>query len=300
MIRLRICPNCQEEVRSPKAYFCHRCGTELPTPPEVEEAVQVGVEPKAKKERKERRAPAVAVAATLVVALCLAVGAYFHFQTNSSRPSLPSLPSSPKNEAFVGDLSFAVQNHPFSGEGLSEIVPADVDLYLESIDPEILLPSLVSTEDWAKAESFFSEKLGLNASEVTSFLEDEFAVVQESTGSAFLAKVRDVDFLEQKISEVGSYEDLPAGRQDWQAKIVEGVLVVSNSRDLIRTIEEAQKKLTLNLSLTSGFVEARQKLPPTGQIFVYGKKRPEFIPDSIKGEAFVIAKKDNGMLVTGL
>ncbi len=232
--------------------------------------------------------PVAIVVATLIVAV--GVGVYY-FYSQKQQPS--QQPPVPKNEAFVADVSFEVADHPFSAKGLAEIVPADVDLYLESIDPEVLFPSLVSTEDWAKAESFFSEQLGLNASEVASFLEDEFAIIQEATTSAFLAKVRDVDFLEQKIAEVGEYEG-------WQAKIVEGVLVISNSSDLIRSIEEAQKKLTLNLSLTPGFTEARKKLPKTGQIFYYGKKRLDFIPDEVKGEAFVIAKKNGGILVTGL
>lgn len=303
MLRLRICPNCQEEVRSPKAYFCHRCGAKLPSPatteaaPHVEAPSQVKEKPAAPARQRLRRQ---ALAGGLCAALCFAGVVYFYFQINPSRSSLPPVPSAPKNEAFVADISFEVPNHPFSAKGLSEIVPADVDLYLESIDPEILLPSLASAEDWARAESFFSEKLGLNVSEVTSFLEDEFAVVQESTGSAFLARVRDTDFVEQKIADVEEYEGLPAGRQGWQAKMVNGFLVVSNSSELIHAIEEAQKKLTLNLSLTAGFAEARQKLPRTGQMFYYGKKKLEFIPDSVVGEAFVIAKKNGGTLVVGL
>lgn len=305
MLRFRICPNCQEETYSTKAYFCHRCGAELSSPPEIDlpEAGKVlEVKSEVKEKPSKKRTTVLAVAATLVVASLCAAAVYFYFQTNSltlpgrqaggRQASLPFQPSS-KNETLVADVGFEVPNHPFSAKGLSEMVPADVDLYLESVDPELLLPSIVSTEDWSEVESFFSEQVKLTPAEAASFLEDEFAVVQESTASAFLAKTRDVDFLQQKITEVGSYEE-------WWAKIVEGVLVISNSPDLIHTIEEAQKKLTLNLSLTSGFVEARQKLPPTGQIFVYGKKRLEFIPEELKGEAFVIAKKDGGILITGL
>ena len=302
MLRLRICPNCQEEIRSPKVYFCHCCGTELPSPKieETPQSVETGHPtslklrgtgaPSLPKEVKNRKLIGIVIA-TLVVAFITAVGVgVYWFQIN---PSLPSLPSAPKNEAFVSAISFEVPNHPFSAKGLSEIVPADVDLYLESVDPEILLPSLVSAEDWSEVEKFFDEQVGLSPTEVASFLEDEFAVVQESTASAFLARVKDVDFLEQKIEEVGSHEG-------WQAKMVNGFLVVSNSPELIHAVEEAQKKLTLNLSLTSGFAEARKKLPKTGQIFVYGKKRLEFIPDSVTGEAFVVSKKDGGILITGL
>jgi len=293
MLRFRICPHCQEEIRSRQAYFCHRCGAELPPPPEVEEAAPIEVQPELKKEHKRGRLPVVA--ATVLVALIVAAGVgvgYFHLKP--FQPSLPSfLPPAPKNEAFVDNLSFAVPNHPFSAKGLSEIVPADVDLYLESVDPEVLLPSLISVEDWSEVESFSSEKLGLSVSEATSFLEDEFAVVQESTASAFLARVRDADFIEQKISEAGSFEE-------WQAKMVNGFLVVSNSPELIQKIEEAQKKLTLNLSLTPGFAEARKQLPSTGQVFYYGKKRLEFIPESLKGDAFVVSRKESGTLITGL
>ena len=293
MLRLRICPNCQEEIRSPKVYFCHRCGAELPSPPEIKKVPQSEFPPPTKESSDKKQVPTVVVAVALCAALLFAVGAGVYYLYSQNQRSLPPILSITKNEAFVVDVGFEVENHPFSAKGLSEIVPADVDLYLESVDPEVLLPSLASAEDWSKAESFFSEKLGLSASEAASFLEDEFAVVQESTASAFLARVRDVDFLEQKIEEVGEYEE-------WRAKLINGFLVVSNSPELIHAVEEAQKKLTLNLSLTSGFTEARKKLPQTGQIFCYGKKKPEFIPNSVTGEAFVVSKKDNGVLIVGL
>jgi len=292
MLRLRICPQCQEEVYSQKTYFCHRCGAELPPPPIIKETASTEVKPSVKKENRKRRIPRLSlVIAALIFATALGVGVYYFY--SHRQPSSISPPPAPKNEAFVADVSFEIPNHPFSAKGLSEIVPADVDLYLESIDPEVLLPSLVSSEDWAKAESFFSEKLGLSANEAASFLEDEFAVIQEATASAFLARARDVNFLEQKIAEVGEYDG-------WQAKVLESILVISNSPDLLRLVEEAQKKLTLNLSLTPGFAEARKKLPQTGQIFFYGKKRLDFIPDSIKGKAFVVSKKDGGVIITGL
>ncbi len=299
MLRLRICPNCQEEIRSPKAYFCHRCGAELPSP-KIEETPSVEVESRVEDKLVKKRRLVVVVAATLVVALCFAVGGgVYYFYSLNKTPLLPQA-DVPKNEAFVNDLSFGIENHPLSAKGLSEIVPAEVDLYLESINPEILLPSLISPDNWSGIEAVFSERIELSAAEAASFLEDEFAFIQESTASAFLAKARDVDFLEQKLVET---EDLPAVRQgtiDWKAKVVEGFLVISNSPDLIHAIEEAQKKLSLNLSLTSGFAEARKGLPKTGQIFVCGKKRLEFVPDEVKGEAFVVSKKDNGVLVTGL
>jgi len=295
MLRLRICPNCQEEIYSQKAYFCHRCGAELPPPPEIEKPSRAETKPKVKEEKKKARVSKLLIIITTTIffaALAIVGNHYFRYFSKIELFPPPS-PPPPKNETFVADISFEVANHPFSAKGLSEVVPADVDLYLESIDPEILLPSLISPEDWSKIQSVFSEKLGLSVSEAASFLEDEFAVVQEATASAFLARARDVDFLEQKIAEVGEYNS-------WQAKVVEGILVISNSPDLIRRIEEAQKKLTLNLSLTPGFAEARKKLPKTGQIFYYGKKRLDFIPDSIKGKAFVVSKKDGGVIITGL
>jgi len=295
MLRLRICPHCQEEIRSRQAYFCHRCGAELPPPPKVEEKSQPEIVAQVKEKVSKKQMPVVVVA-TLVGAVLLAatvVAGVYYFQIRPSRSSLPSLPSVPKNEVYVPNTSFAVPNHPFSAKGLSEIVPADVDLYLESADPELLLPSLVSSDDWAKVETVLNEKVGLTPTEAASFLEDEFAVVQESTASAFLARVRDADFVVQKIAEVGE-------QAGWRAKMVNGFLVIANSPELIQKIEEAQKKLTLNLSLTPGFAEARQKLPPTGQIFYHGKKRLEFIPESLKGDAFVVSKKNEGSLVTGL
>ena len=293
MLRLRICPNCQEEIRTQKAYFCHRCGTELPSPPNIEEipqSVETGHAPSLPKEGKNRKLKIVAAALCAALLSVIGVGVYY-FYSKSQAPSFLEPPAA-KNEAFVDDLSLGIENHPFSAKGLSEIVPADVDLYLESINPEILLPSLISSDNWSGIETVFSERIDLSAAEAASFLEDEFAFVQESTASAFLAKARDVDFLEQKLAETEE--------QDWKAKVVAGFLVISNSSDLIHAIEEAQKKLSLNLSLTSGFAEARKGLPKTGQIFVYGKKLLDFIPDSVTGEAFVVSKKDSGILIVGL
>ena len=293
MLRLRICPSCQEETYSQKAYFCHRCGAELPPPSEITGTAQVEVKPEVKRERKERRAPAMVVAAALCAALfsVVAVGVYYFYSQN--QVSLTSQPQAPKNETFVANVNFEIPNHPFSAKGLSEIVPSDVDLYLESVDPEVLLPSLISEDQWLGIETVFLERIGLSAVEATSFLEDEFAFIQESTSSAFLVRARDVDFLEQKLAETEEHGG-------WEARMVGGFLVMADSSELVRAIEEAQKKLTLNLSLTSGFVEARKGLPKSGQIFVYGEKRLDFIPDSVAGGAFVISKKDNGILVTGL
>ena len=292
MLRLRICPNCQEEARSQKVYFCHRCGVELPSP-KIEEIPPVEIKSRVEGKPVKKRRLAVVAATILCAVLSFAGVAYFYLQIRSSRPSSSSsIPPAAKNEAFVDDLSLGIENHPFSAKGLSEIVPADVDLYLESLDPEVLLPLVISPDEWSGIEAVFSERLGLSSDEAASFLEDEFAFIQESTASAFLAKTRDVDFLEQKLAETEE--------QDWKAGVVEGFLVISNSPDLTHAIKEAQKKLTLNLSLTSGFVEARKNLPRTGQIFVYGKKRLDFIPDLVTGEAFVVSKKDDGILITGL
>jgi len=290
VLRLRICPHCQKETYSEEAYFCHRCGAEL-SPPSAKPL------PPIKEKRRKKQVPAVVVVAALVSFLLSIGGAgvyYFCFKSQNP-PTLPvGRPApAPKNEIFLAEVSFKIPNHPFSAKGLSEIVPAEVDLYLESIDPEVLLPSLILEDEWAGIEAVFSERVGLSAPEAASFLEDEFAFIQEASASAFLARARDVDFLERKLVET-------EGGQGWEAKVAEGFLVMSNSPELIHAVEEAQKKLTLNLSLTSGFTEARKKLPKTGQIFVYGEKRLDFIPEEIKGEAFVIAKKDRGILITGL
>ncbi len=293
MLRLRICPNCQEETYSKEAYFCHRCGTELSPPPETVKVQQPKSPPQLKEKRRKKQVPAVIVAAALVSLLLSVAGAgVYYLSSNNQAPSFLE-PPTPKNEIFLGNISFEVPNHPFSAKGLSEIVPANVDLYLESINPEVLLPSLISAEEWLGIEAVFLGKLGLSASEAASFLEDEFAFVRQASASAFLARARDVDFLEQKLAET-------EGSAGFEAKVTEGFLIISSSSDFIQRIEEAQKKLTLNLSLTSGFVEARKGLPKTGQIFVYGKKRLEFIPEEVEGEAFVISKKDSGVLVIGL
>jgi len=292
MLRLRICPNCQEETYSKEAYFCHRCGAELSSPPKIKK-VSIESPSKIKKKTHSRQAPTVVVVAALVGALLSALGGGVYYFCSKNQSPLPPKPQSFKNETSLSSVSFEVQNHPFSAKGLSEIVPADVDLYLESVDPEVLLPSLVPEEGWLGIEAVFLERIGLSVSDAASFLEEEFAFIRQASSSAFLARARDVDFLEQKLAENEEGEG-------WKAKVAGGFLIISSSSDLIHKIEEAQKKLTLNLSLTSGFVEARKELPKTGQIFFYGKKRPDFIPEEVEGEAFVISKKEEGTLITGL
>ena len=293
MLSLRICPHCHEETYSEEAYFCHRCGAELSPPPETVKVQQPKSPPQLKEKHRKKQVPAVVVAAALVSLLLSVAGAGVYYLSSKNQPPSFLEPPAPKNEIFLAEVSFEVPNHPFSAKGLAEIVPANVDLYLESIDPEVLLPSLILEDEWSEIEAVFSERIGLSAAEAASFLEDEFAFVQEASASAFLARARDVDFLEQKLAE---HEE----GEGWKAKVAEGFLIVSSSSDFIQRIEEAQKKLTLNLSLTSGFVEARKGLPKTGQIFHYGKKRLEFIPEEVKGDAFVVSKKGEGILIIGL
>ena len=293
MLRLRICPNCQEEIYSKEAYFCHRCGAELSPSPEAEKVPQPASSSKIKEKSRKKQVPGVVTAAAFVSLLLSLSGAgVYYLSLKNQAPSFLE-PPAPQNETFLADVSFEVQNHPFSAKGLSEIVPANVDLYLESIDPEVLLPFLLLEDEWAGIEAVFSERIGLSASDAASFLEEEFAFIRQASSSAFLARARDVDFLAQKLAENEE-------GQGWKAKVAEGFLIISSSSDLIDKIEEAQKKLTLNLSLTSGFVEARKGLPKTGQIFFYGKKRLEFMSEDVKGDAFVVSKKDSGILITGL
>lgn len=296
MLRIRICPQCQEEIYSLKSYFCHRCGAELPAPSEIDlleadrpvEALEAQVVSAPEvKSRKPLLAAAVVTAVVLITAA--GAGAYY-LLTRSAKPLVPTTPA---NEAFVPETVFPIENHPLSAKGLSEIVPADIDLYLESDQPEEILPTLLSSEDWSRLLSALIDQIGLTATESASFLEEEFAVIAQASSSAFLARVKDLDFLQGKVVELGVIEG-------WQVKLLQGYLVVYDSEEILTAIDGAMKKLVLNLSLVADFVEARKRLPSSGQIFYYGTKRPEFVPGSLKGNAFVISKKGEGTLITGL
>jgi hypothetical protein len=203
--------------------------------------------------------------------------------------------SAPQRELVpVSGLNFAVDNHPFTAKGLAELVPAKVDLYVEGRDPRPFFRAVLSSEDWKELEGTVLERTGLTLDEAASFLEDDFAVVQEGTASAFFARGRDLDFLAQQLRD---QEVLG----EWRANLVGGFLVITDSPELTAKIEAAFNKQTLNLTLTSSFVEARKDIPP-GQIFVYGTRRPWFLPPdiAIDANAYVVAKKGGETVLIGL
>lgn len=294
-LRLRICPNCQEETYSLKSYFCHRCGAELPPPSGLSSAKGGSGSPKFRGEGKKRFLVLRLAVVGGVFMLIGAVGIGFYdvySQSRSSPASLTSIPEAPANEIFTAKVLFPIENHPFSARGLSEVVPAEIDWYLESNQPEKILPAILPAADWEKIEAVLLEAVGLTSTETASFLEEEFAIFQEASSSAFLARVKDSDFLQSKIAPREPIDG-------WQVRLLQSYVVVYDSEEILVAIENAMKKLTLNLSLVADFVEARRKLPSSGQVFSYGSERWEFIPESLKGNAFVVSGKGGGTLVTG-
>lgn len=228
-------------------------------------------------------------ALVLVMISALSGGVYYFFSGRKDLTPHPQLPA--RREVSIPPLNLELPNHPFTAKGLAEVIPADVDLYVEGRGVVEFLSSALPAEDWAQAESAVNDQLGLTVAEAASFLEDDFAIVREGTSSAFLARSRDVDFLEQQLADQASFEG-------WQARLVGGFLVIADSLELTAKIEAAFKKQILNLALTSAFVESRQNVP-AGQVFVFGSTRPWFLPEDVKVEsdAYVVARKDGGTVV---
>lgn len=301
MLRLRICPQCGNKVESLTACFCYHCGAELPALSKERKEEDTNEEEVLKGESKRGHLfsfKLLGIFLIFVLALLLAgIFAARVFFSSVSQTQLESRHS--QNEVVIENFGLPTAEYSFGQGKFSEIVPARVDLFLEGRLPSVVLRKLLSSSD--KEE--FKKRVGLELEEAQSYLEEEFAIIREATASAFLGKIKARDFVEKKVEEIKRAN----GSLNFKPYIFLNYLVITNSADFYTQIEEAGRKLRLNLKMLATFAEGRRLLPKKGQIFIFVAEK-KFLKDitslfgedqtpKLKGKTFVVLPFGEGRTI---
>lgn len=307
MLRLRICPQCSNKVESLTALFCYHCGAELPEATAKEAGKEEKKVPDDKQKVGIRFSNWKLLVSFFLLLSILLVGIILLRASPSQGFKMPQGSQLPPNEVLFKGTGLTQEGAVFGKGGFAEITPAEIDLFLEGRRPSFFLSRFLSEEE----ERLFERIVGLSLEEAQSYLEDDFALVRQATASAFLGRVKDKNFVEKKVKAVEALEEKP----NFKPHLLKDFLIITNSSDLYRQIEEASRKLKLNLSLSAPFAEARKALPEEGQAFVFAAEKNvladvfaaffgrEFNQErfeKLKGTAFVFLPKEEGVLVKGV
>lgn len=268
MLQYRICQQCDEEIRSRTAFFCHRCGAELATPPpDMPDSKVVPLQPKKIWRRRELWLGIGAVAVLLV-------GVVWVLCRDLKESGNEQVEEQPRQ--VLAD-SYLIPQFSFGKQRWASLVPREIDFYVESQSPEALIFPLIQVEERAEIE----ERSGLSLEEIASHLSSQYALIQQASSLAFLASVKSVpvirDVLEQ-VGEVGGF----------QGYLIGDLVVVSNDSELVDAIQRRSANLEVSLGMTSAFSKATRNLPSAGQILVVGNQVPWFLPTTLPGTAWVV------------
>lgn len=311
MLKIRICPKCGCDARSPYTYFCYNCGTDLPGRAEQKESereertlrkplkINIG----ARLEEFKRFKKSVFIFTLGIISLIFLVIGFNYYLRIKQKQSL-SVESGKNNEIVLEQVKFDLPIILFGEGSFSALSPSDIDFYLESSKPDILLTKFLKEGVREKIEG----KLGLTLSEAASFLSADFCLIERFNKEtnkrelAFIAKAKAYDFVKanlEDINELFSYKSVLLGDN----------LVVYNSDELYEDIQGAFKKQILSLSLSAEFIETKKKLPVQGQIFIFQPRRPlepsesrfkptiSLIPEDLSNVGFVINASEKGSLI---
>lgn len=311
MLKIRICPKCGRDARSPYAYFCYNCGADLPKreepkEPEREESsfrkpLNINIRTRIE-EFKRFKKPVFLITLGIISWLLLVFG--FNYYLRIKPKQSLSVESGKNNEIVLEQVKFDIPIILFGEGNFSTLAPSDIDFYLESSNPDILLTKFLREGVREKIE----EKLDLTLSEAASFLSADFCLIErfdKETNKreiAFIAKAKAYDFVKVKLADINESFSYKGG-------LLGDNLVVYNSEELYEDIKGAFKKQILSLSLSAEFIETKKKLPVQGQIFIFQPRRSleasetrfkptiSLIPENLPSVGFVINASEKGSLI---
>lgn len=304
----RLCPKCQALIESESAFFCYNCGEVLAEPGSKTTSPEETTEKPLPAEKKRRSGWLVSLTLTTLTVAVLASGlVLFRIQKEALKPSAlsPTQNSNlepPANE-FVSTVS-AIPVAPFelTGNIFSDILPAEAAFFIRSRSPILLLRRVMSE----KLGEEFTKKTGLTLNEAVSFIGEDYAYAEMTEGFAFLSKVKDTDFIRAKLTEFS--------KEEVRGQLLDDILVVSNSNEILKKVSQAAKKTTLPLSQLTDFSEGRRRLPETGQAFIYTKDSDSLkkalniffgggldeASVKLQGKAFVVDSVSGSLKITGV
>lgn len=306
----RLCPHCSALIESESALFCYSCGgeLELPSRPDSSAVIKEAPTPSWGGQAPRSLWPAASLFLLFLgVSFAAFYLIFFHRERVGIRPGAlsPTQPSViPLTNEFVSTVS-ALPVSPFdlSRPTFSEIVPADVPVFWQSRSPVILLRRLLGESE----KEDLAEVTGLTLDEAVSFLDEDYAFIGSESGSAFLARVKDSDFVKAKIAE--------AVDTRVKARLFGDRLVVSDSESVLKEISSVVGKSKLSLWQKTEFFDGLRQLPKVGQALIYVQKSsllPGFLDrifDSalfeggltgLSGQTFILDSSLGSVKVTGI
>lgn len=243
---------------------------------------------------------------SLSIILLSALGVSLFLTGYFGRPRQPVSPTPLSNE-FVSTVSaLPVSPFDFGKYPLADLAPAQTSLYLESSNLRVFLEKFLSQAQVDRLQSLS----GLNLSEIASFFEPNFALIEDlsasPSASALIGVGKDLEFIKERVNKIGSQTNL-------ETAIIGPYFIISNSSQYLKEISQTAAKTNLSLSATAPFSEAKKHLPASGQVFIFARNLPSTVKgisalfgDSLKssfyglrGTSFVITIKSGSTVIEG-
>ena len=254
----RICPECENIVNSPKALFCYFCGTQL-----EEQQVEVAILKEEKSSPKKRYSKRFILLFVTVPIIFIGFFTYYKFFASKKPVEQFSSPveeeQSLKFEIDLSNEKISLPSGSLATKALSQIVPVSVSTFVVLNEPGEVYRSYVEE----KSEIDVSELTDLTVDEVASFLEPSFGLAFRNDSFAFIAKMKNKEFIEKKVSEISTNE------VNIYIEVVDDYLVITNDVNLLNEIQNVNKELSLSLASDAFFVESTKDLSSDGAALVF-------------------------------
>ena len=292
----RVCPKCKNTVNSPKALFCYFCGAEL-----EEQRVEV-VKLKEEKPRSKKSYLNRLILPFIILSI-ISIGFFAYYKLFASKKPAEQFASPVEEEKslkFEIDLSnkkIKLSSGDLATKVLSQIIPVSASTFVVLNEPGEFYKNYVEE----KSEIDVSKLTGLTVDEIASFLEPSFGLAFRNGSFAFIAKMKNKEFVEKKVSEISTKDT------NIYIEVVDEYLVVTNDVNLLNEIQNVNKELSLSLANDAFFVESTKDLSTEGVALVFFRDLNQVKPlieklvsienFETKGKNAFIAKKSGGGVV---
>jgi len=267
----RVCPTCKQDLGTIGNYYCFKCGTKLPTQlttvdVRMNKYGSVVPEFTTKNELNKKAVKKVGkYMLAIPIGLAIATAVYFFLFKGgiltSSQNSQKGSQTDAENRVIptTADLPQTI----FGERALTNFVPSTADIYVEGKNLSIFLDQFTNIgEDASLLGTSFK------VSQIDDLIETQYAIFSklEKTGD----KEERVWALISKSKNEESVKTIVEATKEatWSARLIDGYVVVSNSKVLFDEVSDAKDKVILNLSLNSKFAMAKNSLPTEGKLFV--------------------------------
>ncbi|MFH1565719.1 MAG: hypothetical protein ABIB98_00760 [bacterium] len=296
----RVCPKCNKTIKSSDTLFCYHCGNVLDTLEKETNSNPTKTLPQTenlniKKEITSKRFGFVKILSFTIFLILILAGGYFGYVKFKNEGNVTEEIINPvditKDQTFeidFSDIDIKLSTGTVNEKILSQIAPVGVDSFIVLNNPSSFYDNFV--EENSKVD--VNDLTGLSVEEIASFLESSFALVMREDSWAFIAKTKNKDFLETKLSEI-DIKDL-----DFEISLVGDFLIITNDINLLSEIENIENAISLSLSKDAFFVETVKNLPSEGVALVFYRNVDKIKPllKKVVGDGIFDSKGKNGFV----